>query len=46
MQAYADQLNQLSDTMRQVLNDAYVPFGRRIEATAKTAARTAENVAA
>jgi hypothetical protein len=43
LQAYADQLNQLSDTVRQVLTDAYLPFERRIAATAKSAG---ESVAA
>jgi hypothetical protein len=43
LQAYTDQLNQLSETMRQVLNDSYVPFERRMATVAKTAA---ENVAA
>jgi hypothetical protein len=38
VQAYADQLNQLGNTVRQVLNDAYLPFARRVEAGRRSAA--------
>ncbi len=41
LQAYADQLKQLSDTMQRVLNDAYGPFERRIGTVAKAAAESA-----
>jgi hypothetical protein len=43
VQAYAEQINQLNETMRQVLADSYVPFERRIATVAKSAA---DNVAA
>jgi hypothetical protein len=43
VQAYADQLNQLGNTVRQVLNDASLPFARRIEVGRRSAA---ESVAA
>ena len=38
VQAYADQIDQLTGTMRQVLNDACVPFERRIKTVVQTAA--------
>jgi hypothetical protein len=38
VQAYADQAKQLTETIRQVLNDACVPFERRIGTTAGIAA--------
>jgi hypothetical protein len=38
VQAYADQLNQLSGTLRQVLNDTCVPFERQDKTAAKKAA--------
>ncbi len=40
LQAYADQLNQLGELTRQVLNDSYVPFERRMATVAKTAAES------
>jgi phasin family protein len=43
VQAYANQLSQLSETLRKIVNDAYTPFERRVETVVKEAA---ESVAA